>query len=38
MFGTAGAGFERVNLACPKHLLERALGPDGRRAGRPLTR
>lgn len=29
MFGTAGAGFERVNLACPKHLLERALGRMG---------
>lgn len=25
MFGTAGCGFERVNLACPKSLLERAL-------------
>lgn len=26
IFGAAGCGFERVNLACPRPLLERALG------------
>lgn len=26
MFGRAGAGFERFNVACPRSILERALG------------
>ncbi|WP_294376725.1 hypothetical protein [uncultured Clostridium sp.] len=25
LFGEEGKGFERINLACPKHVLEKAL-------------
>jgi bifunctional pyridoxal-dependent enzyme with beta-cystathionase and maltose regulon repressor activities len=25
IFGHAGEGFERINLACPRHVLEKAL-------------
>lgn len=26
IFGTGGAGFERLNIACPRHVLDAALG------------
>ena len=25
IFGKEGQGFERINIACPKHILEKAL-------------
>jgi len=26
MFGPVGEGFERINIACPRSILEQALG------------